>query len=81
MGVEVLAVKLTGTYPCGTAAGAPSVITHGWGGGTACTCDPKAQFLNCQGVPSLEGHRHTPHLHGMGAGHGSGVELVEDPVS
>ena len=55
MGVEVLATKLTGTYPCGTPAGAPNVITRGWSGGTACTCNPKAQFLNCQGVPSREG--------------------------
>ena len=50
---QVLAVKLTGTYPCGTSAGAPPVITRGWGGGQPCTCDPKGQFLNCNGVPQL----------------------------
>ena len=51
MGLEVVAVKLTGTYPCGTANGAPPTIRRGWGGSSACKCDPKKQFLNCEGVP------------------------------
>ena len=54
MGVEVLAVKLTGTYPCGTSTGAPASIRAGWEGSRQCDCNPKAQFLNCNGVPSLE---------------------------
>ena len=62
MGLEVVATKLTGTYPCGTAAGAPSVIKRGWGGSLPCDCDPKGQFLNCNGVPQLQGS-----LRGRGA--------------
>ena len=55
MGVEVVATRLTGTYPCGTSAGAPTVIKRGWGGTQPCDCDDKGQFLNCKGVPQLHG--------------------------
>jgi hypothetical protein len=50
MGFEIVAVKLTGTYPCGAVGGAPSSIRRGWRASLACTCDPKQQFLNCQGI-------------------------------
>lgn len=53
MGIEILGAKLVGTYPCGSAAGAPSVIRAGWQGSRACTCDNSKQYINCQGVPSL----------------------------
>ena len=60
MGVEVVATKLTGTYPCGTSTGAPAVIRKGWRGSQVCDCNPKGQFLNCKGVPSLEHPRSPP---------------------
>ena len=50
MGLEVVAVKLVGTYPCGASTGAPASIRSGWGATQPCTCDSKQQFLNCKGV-------------------------------
>lgn len=52
MSLEVVACKLVGTYACGTATGAPSVIRAGWEASRPCTCDNKQQFTNCQGVPA-----------------------------
>ena len=52
MGLEVVAVKLVGTYPCGAPTGAPASMRSGWGATQPCTCDPKEQFLNCKGVAS-----------------------------
>jgi hypothetical protein len=53
MGVEIVAVKLVGTYPCGTASGAPPSIRSGWKASATCKCNPKDQFLNCDGLPSI----------------------------
>lgn len=50
MGLEIVATKLVGTYSCGAAAGAPAVITRGWGGSKPCDCDVRKQYLNCKGV-------------------------------
>ena len=47
LGLEIVAVGLSGTYPCGTPTGAPPSIKKGWGGNQLCHCDPKKQFLNC----------------------------------
>ena len=60
MDLEIVACKLTGTYPCTTTKGAPDVIKAGWGGSKPCVCDNTAgtkanpTFLNCQGVPTAE---------------------------
>ena len=54
MNVEIVAVKLVGTYACGDAAGAPTSITRGWGGTRPCKCDNTKQFLNCDGTPALQ---------------------------
>ena len=53
MGLEVVAVKLVGTYACGDVKGAPSVVRKGWGASETCICDNKKQFLNCAGVPTM----------------------------
>jgi len=52
MGMEILAVKLVGSYSCGTPAGAPSSVKTGWQASKPCQCDNKHEFLNCNGVPS-----------------------------
>jgi len=51
MGVEIIGVKLVGTYACTVSNGAPSVIKSGWQASKACQCDDSKGFLNCQGVP------------------------------
>merc|ERR1719313_841762 len=38
MGVEIVGVKLVGTYPCGSPNGAPSSIKAGWMGSRKCNC-------------------------------------------
>ena len=53
MGVEVLATRLVGTYPCGAADSTPASFRSGWRASAPCSCDPKAQFLNCRGVPAV----------------------------
>jgi len=52
MGMEIVAVKLVGTYSCGTARGAPSSIRTGWQASRPCRCSNRHEFLNCQGVPT-----------------------------
>jgi hypothetical protein len=47
MNLEIVAVKLVGTYPCGTSAGAPSSIRAGWKASQACKCDNKETYSNC----------------------------------
>jgi hypothetical protein len=54
MGLEVVAVKNVGTFACGTAAGAPPNIGSGWQGSQPCNCDATQQFINCNGIPTLE---------------------------
>jgi len=53
MGLEIVGVKLTGTYACTSQAGAPSVVRAGWQASKPCACDNKLTFLNCAGVPTL----------------------------
>jgi hypothetical protein len=53
MGMEIVATKLAGTYPCGAKLGAPDIIKAGWQATRICTCDNSLKFLNCQGVPQL----------------------------
>lgn len=47
MNLEIVAVKLTGTYACGAAGGAPSAIRAGWMGSKPCNCDESMGTLNC----------------------------------
>merc|ERR1711881_752587 len=47
MNLEIVAVKLIGTYPCGTAAGAPPSIRAGWEASRACKCSNHQQYSNC----------------------------------
>jgi hypothetical protein len=54
MGLEIVAVKMVGTYACGGSAGAPSSIKRGWAAADACSCDNTKQFLNCKGTPELQ---------------------------
>lgn len=51
MGLEIVGVKLTGIYACGSGHGAPSAIKAGWQASRACVCDDSKQYLNCKGVP------------------------------
>lgn len=53
MGLEIVAVKLVGTYACGTAGGAPSVLKAGWQASQPCNCDNSQKHTNCKGVPTL----------------------------
>jgi hypothetical protein len=52
MGLEIVGVKLVGTYPCTASDGAPSSIRTFWQAARTCTCDNNLEFLNCQGLPS-----------------------------
>lgn len=48
MSLEIVAVKLKGTYTCGDPAGAPSgIIMAGWQGSEPCHCDTSKDTLNC----------------------------------
>jgi len=47
MGLEIVAVKLTGTYTCGAQGGAPPTIRSGWQGSMPCQCDSSKKTLNC----------------------------------
>jgi len=51
MNMEIVGVKLTGTYACGAQDGAPDSIRVGWRHSRPCHCDPHGEFLNCKGVP------------------------------
>lgn len=53
MGLEIVGVKLVGSYACGWHDGAPDVIRAGWWKTSKpCTCDNGKKFLNCNEVPS-----------------------------
>merc|ERR1712224_174088 len=54
MGLEIVGVKLAGTYACGTNKGTPAAIKAGWRASKACGCNNTQEFLNCKGVPILE---------------------------
>jgi len=47
MNMEIVAVKLIGTYPCGQAQGTPSSLRAGWNGDKPCKCDPSNPNTNC----------------------------------
>mmetsp|Transcript_35752 Transcript_35752/g.63713 ORF Transcript_35752/g.63713 Transcript_35752/m.63713 type:complete len:306 (-) Transcript_35752:154-1071(-) len=48
MNIEIVAVKLVGTYSCMASHGAPASVTAGWRGSQPCKCDVRRKFLNCQ---------------------------------
>lgn len=56
MGLEIVAVKLTGTYTCGCAGNPPACAAEfktGWGASKPCgVCNNAASFLNCANAPS-----------------------------
>ena len=47
MNVEIVAVKLVGTYPCGQAQGTAAALRAGWNGDKPCKCDPNNPNTNC----------------------------------
>lgn len=49
MNMEIVAVKLVGTYACGQAQGTPASLRAGWNGNKPCKCDPSNPNTNCQG--------------------------------
>jgi len=53
MGLEIVAVKMVGTFACLASGGAPTSVKCGWQAATSCSCDNSKQFLNCGGVPEL----------------------------
>lgn len=55
MNLEIVGVKLVGTYPCGSVVGAPATVRAGWRGSKPCKCDNSQAFLNCAGVGLLSG--------------------------
>jgi hypothetical protein len=59
MGVEIVATKLTGTYPCGSVSGAPATIKAGWLATRKCQCHNSNNFINCDGVPALMSNTET----------------------
>lgn len=54
MGLEIVAVKLVGTYSCGTRVGAPPVIRRGWHAASPCNCDNHHPYVNCHGTPRFQ---------------------------
>ena len=47
MNMEIVAVKLVGTYACGQAAGTAASLRAGWKGTKPCKCDPSNPNTNC----------------------------------
>lgn len=47
MNIEIVAVKLIGTYSCGQAQGTADALRAGWGGYKPCRCDPTNPNTNC----------------------------------
>ena len=47
MNMEIVAVRLAGTYPCGQKSGTASALRAGWRGDKACKCDPNNPNTNC----------------------------------
>lgn len=60
MNIEIVGTRLTGTYPCTSSGGAPSVIRAGFAASRACVCDNRQSFLNCQGVPMIGSNYTSP---------------------
>jgi hypothetical protein len=54
MNIEIVGVKLTGSYACTTDMGAPASIKAGWKASKKCTCDPQKRYVNCQGVATQQ---------------------------
>jgi len=52
MNVEIVGVKMVGTYPCAIKSG-NSPFRAGWGASRTCICDNRQRFTNCRGVPTL----------------------------
>ena len=46
MNMEIVAVKLVGTYSCGQAQGTAAALRAGWNGDKACKCDPNNPNTN-----------------------------------
>jgi len=53
MGIEIVAVRLVGTFACGAPGGAPSTVRAGWQASKTCACNNALKYLNCQGVPEM----------------------------
>lgn len=59
LNIEIVCLSCVGTYPCMGEHGAPSSVRRGWKGPhdsepkSECTCDNKADRLNCKGVGAL----------------------------
>lgn len=53
MNIEILAVKLAGTYSCGSANGAKGNFYAGWNGSNDCDCDESVGYLNCRAPHAL----------------------------
>jgi hypothetical protein len=47
MNMEIVAVKLIGTYSCGQAQGTASAFRAGWNGERPCRCDATNPNTNC----------------------------------
>jgi hypothetical protein len=47
MNMEVVMVKLIGTYTCGQATGTAPALRAGWQGSKPCKCDPSNPNSNC----------------------------------
>jgi len=47
MNMEIVAVKLIGTYACGQPHGTAPALRAGWRGHKACNCDPSNPNTNC----------------------------------
>jgi len=47
MNMEIVAVKLIGTYSCGQAQGTASALRAGWNGEKPCRCDATNPNTNC----------------------------------
>ena len=47
MNIEIVAVKMVGTYPCGQAQGTAAALRAGWDGDKPCKCDPNNPNTNC----------------------------------
>lgn len=47
LNIEIVAVKLVGTYSCGQAQGTAPALRAGWNGDKPCKCDPNNPNTNC----------------------------------
>lgn len=53
MNIEILAVKLSGVYSCGSSGGAKGHFSSGWKGSHPCDCDESVGYLNCRGYAEV----------------------------